>query len=123
MKVAVVGSRNLIVFNLHKYLPTDTTEIVSMDSKGVAKSAREYAEKNGLTLTLFSPDYKRYGRSAPLKLNAEIVEYADRVVAFWNGFSPEIRSIANKCENLKKEIDIYTLNARNNDIHIETQRH
>lgn len=123
MKVAVVGSRNLTVFNLHKYLPDDTTEIVSAGAKGVGQSAREYAEKNGLALTELHPDYKRYGRSAPLKLNAEIVEYSDYVVAFWNGFSAEIQSIANRCERMKKKIDIHTLNARNNDILIKAERH
>ena len=35
MKVAIVGSRNINYINLKKYLPTDTTEIISGSAKGV----------------------------------------------------------------------------------------
>ena len=43
MKVAVIGSRNLTVSNLEKYLPAGVTEIVSGGARGVDTSAREYA--------------------------------------------------------------------------------
>ena len=39
MKVAVIGSRGLTVPDLDKYLPPDTTEIVSGGAKGVDTSA------------------------------------------------------------------------------------
>ena len=42
MKVAVIGSRNLTVANLEKYLPAGVTEIVSGGARGVDTSAREY---------------------------------------------------------------------------------
>ena len=35
MKVAVIGSRGLIVNDLGKYLPENTTEIVSGGAKGI----------------------------------------------------------------------------------------
>ena len=40
MKVAVVGSRGLRVEDLGRYLPADTTEIVSGGAVGVETSAR-----------------------------------------------------------------------------------
>ena len=40
MKVAVVGSRNLQVDDLGKYLPDGVTEIVSGGARGVDTSAR-----------------------------------------------------------------------------------
>lgn len=40
MKVAVVGSRGLHVEDLGRYLPADTTEIVSGGAVGVDTSAR-----------------------------------------------------------------------------------
>ena len=51
MKVAVVGSRGLRVEDLGRYLPADTTEIVSGGAVGVDTSAREYALAHGLLLT------------------------------------------------------------------------
>ena len=40
MKVAVVGSRSLSVTNLEKYLPEETTELISGGAAGVDTSAR-----------------------------------------------------------------------------------
>ena len=66
MKVAVVGSRNLRVDDLGKYLPDGVTEIVSGGARGVDTSAREYALAHDIKLTEFLPEYDKYGRSAPL---------------------------------------------------------
>ena len=44
MKVAVIGSRDLTVTDLGKYLPSETTEIVSGGARGIDTSAREYAK-------------------------------------------------------------------------------
>ena len=35
VKVAIIGSRNLTVDNLEKYLPSDVTEIVSGAARGI----------------------------------------------------------------------------------------
>lgn len=48
MKIAIVGSRDLKVNNLKKYLPKNVTEIVSGGAKGVDTSAKEYADAYGL---------------------------------------------------------------------------
>ena len=78
MKVAVIGSRGLLVDDLEKYLPDYTTEIISGGAKGVDASAREYALRYGLKLTEYLPEYSRYGRSAPLKRNITIIERRPR---------------------------------------------
>ena len=54
---------------------------------GVDTAAAEYARKNGLKLTEFLPQYDLYGRGAPFVRNRRIVDFADEVVAFWNGRS------------------------------------
>ncbi len=45
MKIAIIGSRNLIVNDLENYLPADTYEIVSGGARGIDSCAREYAKK------------------------------------------------------------------------------
>ena len=87
MKVAVVGSRTLDVDDLGKYLPPETTEIVTGGAMGIDRSAAKYAKKAGLTLSEFFPDYARYKKGAPLKRNRQIAEYADKAVALWDGKS------------------------------------
>ena len=52
----------------------------------------------GLKLTVFLPDYERYGRSAPLVRNKDIVNYADTVIAFWDGVSRGTYFVINYCK-------------------------
>ena len=87
MKLAIIGSRGILVENIEKYLPNDVDEIVSGGAKGVDLCAKEYAKKNDLKYTEFLPDYNRYGRAAPIKRNDEIINYSDEIVAFWDGVS------------------------------------
>ena len=44
MKIAVVGSRNMTIKNINKYIPA-CDEIVSGGAKGVDSCAAEYAKK------------------------------------------------------------------------------
>ena len=106
MKVAVIGSRNLTVPNLGDYLPAETTELVSGGAKGVDTSAREYAEAHGIKLTEFLPDYSQFGRGAPLKRNLQIIEYADLVLAFWDGKSRGTKYVIDNCEKQGKPVRI-----------------
>lgn len=109
MKVAVIGSRGLLVDDLGKYLPDDTTEIISGGAKGVDASAREYALRHGMKLTEYLPEYSRYGRSAPLKRNITIIENADLVLAFWDGASHGTKFVIDNCEKRNIPIKVYLL--------------
>ena len=86
MKVAIVGSRGVLGQGLERFVSLGD-EIVSGGAKGVDQCAADYARAHGLKLTEFLPQYERYGRAAPLIRNREIVEYADKLVVFWDGHS------------------------------------
>lgn len=107
MRVAIIGSRQMAVPNLDEYLPMDTTEIVSGGATGVDTSAREYAVRNQIKLTEFLPDYKRYGRGAPIVRNMEIIKHADLVLAFWNGKSRGTQHVIDECRRLGVPINVY----------------
>lgn len=109
MKVAVIGSRGLSVTDLGRYLPKNTTEIVSGGAKGVDTSAREYALSHGIKLTDFLPEYTKYGRSAPLKRNITIIEYSDIVLAFWDGKSRGTKFVIDNCRKLGVEVRVYII--------------
>ena len=109
MKVAVIGSRGLSVSDLGRYLPENTTEIVSGGAKGVDTSAREYALSHGIKLMEFLPEYTKYGRSAPLKRNITIIEYSDIVIAFWDGKSRGTKFVIDNCRKLGVEVRVYII--------------
>lgn len=106
MKVAIIGSRGINIDNLGDYLPEGTDEIVSGGAKGVDTCAREYANNHGIKLTEFLPQYKLYGRGAPLKRNLQIIEYADTVLAFWDGESKGTAFVIENCKKLSKEVRV-----------------
>ena len=87
MKIAVIGSRGIQIPDIEKYLPKECSEIVSGGAIGVDTCAANFARERNIPLTEFLPLYKKYGRAAPIVRNKQIVEYADEVIAFWDGKS------------------------------------
>ena len=109
MKVAVIGSRGLTIDDLGEYLPEGTTEIVSGGAKGIDSCAKDYALAHNIKLTEFLPEYKRFGRAAPLKRNLKIIEYSDIVLAFWDGKSKGTKYVIDNCRKMGVEVKIYTI--------------
>lgn len=107
MKLAIVGSRNLTVTDLGSFLPQGVTEIVSGGAKGIDTCARAYALEHGLKLTEFLPNYKEYKRGAPLERNLRIIEYADEVLAFWDGSSKGTKFVIDHCKAQNVKVTVY----------------
>ena len=98
MKIAVVGSRGITRLDMGKFLPNGCDEIVSGGAKGVDACAANFARLHNIKLTEFLPRYEKYGRAAPIVRNKEIVDYADEVIAFWDGVSKGTYSVIEYCK-------------------------
>ncbi len=109
MKLAIVGSRDIKIRNLNKYIPDNVTEIVSGGARGVDTCAKEYANKNHIKLTEFLPEYNKFGKAAPLKRNQKIIDYADEIIAFWDGNSHGTKYTIDKCHVSKKKVTVYII--------------
>ena len=107
MKVAVVGSRNIVVENLEEYMPENVSEIISGGAKGVDTCAEEYAKEKGIKLTVIKPEYNKYGRGAPLVRNKEIVDLCDIALIFWNGQSRGTKFVIDYCEKTGKKYNLF----------------
>ena len=105
MKVAIVGSRDIDMPDIGRYV-SNAEEIVSGGAVGVDSCAAEFANKHGLKLTVFLPQYERYGRAAPIVRNKEIVDYSDKVVAFWNGRSKGTMSVIKYAKKAGKPCEV-----------------
>lgn len=108
MKLAVVGSRTIEI-ELNEYIPGNLECLVSGGAKGVDSCVRKIAEKQGIKLIEFFPDYKRYGRAAPIVRNKQIIEYADKVLVFWNGASKGSKFIIEECKRQGKDFEVYII--------------
>ena len=108
MRIAVVGSRTIKTINLARYI-LHCDEIVSGGADGVDTCAADYAHRNSIRLTEFLPQYARYGRAAPIIRNREIVDYADKILVFWDGHSKGTRSIIEYAQKIGKPCEIIRL--------------
>ena len=109
MKLAIVGSRGLIVNNLKEYI-TDLPKvdmIISGGAKGIDTCAKEFAAANGIVFNEILPEYKKFGRAAPLIRNKQIVKTADKVLVFWDGKSKGTSFVLNELKKDNKSFELY----------------
>ena len=123
MKLAIIGSRSITDISIEKFIDEyakkssgGITEIVSGGAKGIDTLARELANRRGIRLTEFLPDYRRFGRGAPLKRNESIAEYADCAIAFWDGRSSGTAHTVKLFEGLGKPVKIILITPNENNI-------
>ena len=102
LKIAFIGSREVFVDNIASYLEADCEEIVSGGARGVDTQVASIAREKGIVLTEFLPDYTKYGRAAPIVRNRKIVEYADKIIAFWDGKSRGTDFVIKYAQKLEK---------------------
>ena len=105
MKIAIIGSRSVNVADISEYI-SNAEEIVSGGAVGVDRCAARYAKKNGIRLTEFLPQYERYGRAAPIVRNKKIVDYSDKIIAFWDGNSKGTLSVIKYAKKTGKPCEI-----------------
>ena len=94
---------------LERYIPEGVSEIVSGGASGIDSCAAQYAHTHGLPLRVFRPDYDAYGRSAPIRRNIEIIDYADVIFIFWDGHSAGSRFVIERAREKGKLYQIFAL--------------
>lgn len=91
MKVIIAGSRSITDYYMVKRAYEDSgfaaTEIVSGGARGVDKLGEWLANDKGLPCTIFPAAWDKLGKSAGYVRNMEMVEYADALIAVYDGTS------------------------------------
>ena len=116
MKVGIVGSRKLVIKNLEKYIPMECKKIISGGAVGIDRCAAEYANNSNVELQEFFPDYKKYGRAAPIVRNKMIADEADVIIAFWDGSSKGTKMVIDYCKKTNKPCTVVIIQDDNFDI-------
>ena len=110
MKVLIAGSRNITDYDLSVCVPNETTLIISGGAKGVDTLAEEYADKHKISKLILRPDYKKYGKAAPLLRNEQMVDIADYIIVIWNGQSKGTKHTLDYAKKKSKTVKIVMLN-------------
>ena len=113
MKILIAGSRSIESFQLEEYIPDEVELIISGGAKGVDTLAEQYADKHKISKLILRPDYKRYGKAAPLIRNKKMIELADTVIVIWDGESRGTKFTIDYAKSIGKEV--IQINTNNKD--------
>ena len=111
-RIAIVGSRKwpterlLEVEDYVAFLPQDIV-LISGGAAGVDRMAEEAARGLGMEVSIYLPDYERYGPDAPLRRNMDIALTCTRMVVFWDGSSKGSMHAAGLARSFKKSVEVF----------------
>ena len=93
VKIIIAGSRDFDDYALLKEkldkakAHFGTFEVVSGKARGADSLGERYARENDLPIAEFPADWDTHGKSAGYKRNADMADYADGCIVFWDGES------------------------------------
>ncbi len=111
MILMIAGSRSINNIDISKYIPKDTTHIISGGAKGVDTLAEQYADKYRISKTILRPRYDLYKRCAPLKRNDKMIDMCDKVIAFWDGKSKGTKHTIDYARKTGKDVYVIIIKA------------
>ena len=110
MKLAVIGSRSfddkMILEKVLNEVKTSIGLIITGGAKGADQLAEQWANNNNIPVQIIKPDWSKYGRSAGIVRNKQIIELCDSCLAFWDSQSKGTLSGINHCKKILKPIRV-----------------
>ncbi|KKN76153.1 hypothetical protein LCGC14_0373480 [marine sediment metagenome] len=110
-KIIVAGGRDfddyfMVCLTLERRFAIND-EIVSGGAKGADALGERYAHEQATNFRRFPADWDRYGKGAGWRRNKEMAEYADVLIAFWDGKSTGTRSMIHLALKHGLEVHVY----------------
>lgn len=111
MKVIVAGSRDasdyLTVAAAIQGSGFDITQLVSGGAPGVDTFGERYAKEHDIEIKVFPANWNLHGKSAGPIRNREMADYADALVAVWDGKSRGTKNMIQEAQ--KRDLQVYVL--------------
>jgi hypothetical protein len=111
MKTVIAGGRTItdyetVLSAIHQS-QFDITEVVSGMAAGVDTLGIQYAKNHNIPVKEFPADWKKHGRAAGPIRNGQMAEYAEALIAIWDGESTGTKNMINQAEKNKLKIYIH----------------
>lgn len=126
MRVIIAGSRtidNIALVELACYRAVQKwkkddirdyiTEVVCGEAKGVDTLGKELAKKANIPIKSFPAEWDKYGKKAGYLRNVQMAEYADALIAIWDGKSLGTKMMINLAKQNK--LKVFVLNIGDNN--------
>ena len=112
MKVIIAGSRDITDMALVEHAIRESrfriSEVVCGMARGVDALGKEWAEDRNIPVMPFHADWSVHGKAAGYKRNSAMAEYADALIAVWDGRSKGTRNMIYLAR--KHKLRVYVLN-------------
>jgi hypothetical protein len=120
MKTIIAGSRDGVeyedVVKAMESCPWTPTEIVSGKARGSDTFGEQWANDNNIPIKEFPANWDRYGKRAGYIRNTDMANYADALVAVWDGKSKGTLHMINIASEKSLIIHIHTINKYTYDL-------
>ena len=106
MKLIIAGSRSILdtqlIEAMYKAWELSATEIVSGGARGVDRLGERFAREQGIPVKQFLPLWEINGKKAGIFRNIDMGNYADALLAIWDGKSTGTKHMIDYMQSLKK---------------------
>lgn len=113
MKVIIAGSRDgFVLRNVYEAIEespffTEIEEVVSGCARGVDTDGEKWAKSNSKPITKFPANWGEFGKAAGHLRNKQMGDYADALIAVWDGKSRGTKNMIDYMESLGKPVYVY----------------
>ena len=113
MKTIIAGSRSITELHLVEDAVWNSdfliSEVVSGGARGVDTLALQWANNNRKKFRIFTPDWDGLGKRAGFVRNQEMADYADALIAVWDGESRGTRDMIERAQFKGLKVFIYQI--------------
>lgn len=114
MRTIIAGSREGFNSNDVKIATAlcgfDIIEVVSGTARGVDRLGEEWASLNNIPVKKFPADWNGLGKKAGYVRNEQMAEYADALVALWDGNSRGTKHMIDMAKRKGLRVYVYVYN-------------
>lgn len=117
MRVIIAGSRS--VNDADEAIPAmqelvlrsefNISEVVCGGARGADALGKKWADVNQIPVKMFPAEWGKFGKSAGYKRNKQMAEYADALIAIWDGESKGTGHMISLAEDYELEIFKYLI--------------
>lgn len=110
MKTIIAGTRTIedsaLLQRAIDEVDWEITEVISGDAPGVDRMGEAWARRNNIPVKLFPAPWKTHKGFAGRMRNQQMAEYADALIALWDGHSPGTKDMLERASKLGLKICI-----------------
>lgn len=116
MRVIIAGSREIIDYGIvmdsifNSGFINSLSEIVSGGARGVDRLGEKCAQELGIPVKVFKADWDRYGKGAGHIRNEQMANYANALIAVWDGKSKGTKNMIDCAKRLGLKVHIERVN-------------